>query len=217
MVPRKTQYLRRHVEEIVRFAGFLPGMRVLEVGCGMGRYTLLLAELGMKVEGLDLSPFLLEKLSEFNGGRYNIPLYCADIINHPPELEGKFDAVTGFFTLHHLHDMTLCFKAMVRLLRSGGQIVFLEPNPYNLLYYLQMMITPRMTWRGDGGIVQMRPRIVLSAMRHSGLERLAMTRFGFFPPFLTNHPLGAKVEALMERVFIWQTFLPFQIFKGEWV
>jgi SAM-dependent methyltransferase len=215
MVPRETRYLRRHVDEMLRFTGLLPGMHVLEVGCGMGRYTLLLAEMGVRVEGLDLSPFLLEKLSEFSGGRYDIPLHCCDIVNHPPEMDGKFDAVIGFFMLHHLHDITLSFKAMLPLVKPGGRIAFIEPNPYNLLYYVQMMITPGMTWRGDGGMVRMRPGVVLSAMRASGLGRLAMARFGFFPPFLANHPMGAKVETLLERVFIWRTFLPFQIFKGE--
>jgi SAM-dependent methyltransferase len=190
-------------------------MRVLEVGCGMGRYTLLLAELGLKMEGLDLSRFLLEKLSEFNSGRSNIPLHCGDIINPPPELGGKFDAIIGFFVLHHLHHLTLCFKAMVRLVKPGARIVFLEPNPYNLLYYIQIMITPGMTWRGDRGIVRMRPRVVLSSMKRGGLERVALARFGFFPPFLTNRVLGAKMEALLEHVFIWKTLLPFQIFKGE--
>lgn len=215
MVPRETRYLRRHIDEALRFAGISPGMRVLEVGCGMGRYTLLLAKLGVRVEGLDLSPSLLEKLSEFDGGRHNIPLYCGDIVNHPPELDGKFDAVVGFFVLHHLHDLTLCFEAIARLAKPAGRVVFIEPNPYNPLYYIQILITPGMTWRGDRGMVRMRPRIVLPAMKCAGLERLAMARFGFFPPLLANHPLGAMVEKFFEGVFIWRSFLPFQIFSGE--
>ena len=55
MQPTGTPYLNRHVDELVRFAGIEPGQRVLEVGCGMGRYTLLLAERGIRVEGIDLS------------------------------------------------------------------------------------------------------------------------------------------------------------------
>ena len=133
----------------------------------------------------------------------------------PAQLEGTFDSVLGFFTLHHLHDLTTCFRAMVRLVRPGGQVAFLEPNPYNALYYAQMLITPGMTWQGDGGLVRMRRGVLFGAMREAGLERLEMTRFGFFPPFLANRPWGARLEAALERFPLWRPCLPFQIFKGQ--
>jgi SAM-dependent methyltransferase len=190
-------------------------MRVIEIGCGMGRYTLLLAKLGFNVEGLDLSPFLLKKLSEFGRGRYRIPLHCADIVHPPVELLGQFDTVVGFFTLHHLHDLLDSFKSMTRLLKPGGCLVFLEPNPYNPLYYLQILLTPGMTWKGDGGMLRMRRSIIFRAMRNAGLSRLAMSRFGFFPPFLSNRPWGHKIEMILERAPILHPLLPFQIFRGQ--
>jgi SAM-dependent methyltransferase len=167
------------------------------------------------VEGLDLSPVLLDRLHGFDGGRYNIPLHCADVLQHPPGLEGQFDVVMGFFTLHHLHDLLSCFEAMTRLIKPGGRIVFLEPNPYNVLYYIQILITPGMTWQGDGGIVRMRTGLVFHAMRNAGLRHLAVARFGLFPPFLTNRQWGSRLEAVLERVRLWRPFLPFQLFRGE--
>ena len=74
MVPMGSRYLRRHVDELLHFADISPGERVLEVGCGMGRYTLLLAEQGIDLTGLDLSPVLLDQLHAYDGGRYNIRL-----------------------------------------------------------------------------------------------------------------------------------------------
>lgn len=215
MVPANSPYIQRHVDEVLRFADISPGESVLEVGCGMGRYTFILAQRGVKVEGLDLSPFLLRQLREFDEGRYNIPLHCADIFDHPPELDGRFDAVVGFFTLHHLHDLPQCFEAMKHLLKPGGRVVFLEPNPYNLLYYIQILAMPHMRWQGDKGIIWMRPGPIFGAMQTAGLGRLAMARFGFFPPFLTNRRWGQRVEAALEHVPVWRPFLPFQLFKGE--
>lgn len=214
MVPVDTPYLRRHVEELVRFGGVRSGQRLLEVGCGMGRYTLILAGRGLQVEGLDLSPVLLERLRSYNGGRFQIPLHCADVLQPPPELEGRFDAVAGFFTLHHLHDLEGCFTAMARLLHPGGRIVFLEPNPYNPLYYVQILVTPGMTWEGDGGILRMRRGLVLGAMERVGFGELAMRRFGFFPPFLANRPWGSRIESILEGVPFWRAVLPFQLFRG---
>jgi SAM-dependent methyltransferase len=215
MVPTNSPYIQRHVDEVLRFAGISPGERVLEVGCGMGRYTFVLAQRGVEVEGLDLSPFLLRQLREYDSGRYNIPLHHADIFNHPPELEGRFEAVVGFFTLHHLHDLPQCFGAMRRLLKPGGRVVFLEPNPYNLLYYIQILTMPHMSWQGDKGIVHMRSGPIFRAMQIAGLHRPTMARFGFFPPFLTNQQWGSRVEAALERLPILRPFLPFQLFRGE--
>ena len=215
MVPREDRYLRRHVEEAVRFAEILPGDRILEVGCGMGRYTFILARMGFRVEGLDLTPWLLDRLKEYNAGRYDIPLHCADIQKPLPELEGKFDAVLGFFTLHHVLDINISYQTMARLVKPGGKIVFIEPNPYNILYYIQIMTTPGMTWKGDGGIIRMRKGIILGAMQEAGLSRLKMSRFGFFPPFITNTWWGSTVEAVLEKLPLLKPMLPFQLFRGD--
>lgn len=215
LVPADSSYIRRHVDELFRFGNIEPRDRALEIGCGMGRYTLNIAQRGVTVEGLDLSPVLLDRLRHFDGGRYNIPLYCTDVLHSPPELAGRFDAVVGFFTLHHLHNLSKCFAAIARLLKPGGRVLFLEPNPYNPLYYIQMLITPGMTWQGDRGILRMRSSLIFPAMQSAGLSHLAMTRFGFFPPFLANQPWGARLEAALERVPIWRRLLPFQLFRGE--
>jgi SAM-dependent methyltransferase len=213
MVPVGSPYLQRHVTEALRFAGLGKDDRVLEVGCGMGRYTLLLAD-RVRVEGLDLSDVLLERLRQYDGGRRRIPLHCADLADPPPQLVGRFDSVIGFFTLHHVHDLAGCFAGAARLVRSGGSVVFLEPNALNPLFYVQILVTPGMTWEGDGGMVRMRRGPIFAAMRKAGLERLALRRFGFFPPLLANRPWGRRLEAVLERFPPWRVLLPFQIVIG---
>jgi SAM-dependent methyltransferase len=165
--------------------------------------------------GMDLTKFLLDKLEDFNNGRYDIPLYCADIMEHPDELNNRYDVVIGFFTLHHLQDMTACFKAMAQMIKPGGTIVFLEPNAFNPLYYVQILITPGMTWAGDGGIINMRKKVIFDSMRKAGLRDIKISRFGFFPPFITNRLWGSKLERTLERIPIWRRFLPFQLVKGQ--
>ncbi len=215
MVPTDSPYLRRHVDEMICCGNISTDDRVLEVGCGMGRYTLLLTQRGVRVEGLDLSPVLLERLESYNGGRFDITLHCVDIQNPPPPLYGAYDLVLGFFMLHHVEDLDLTFQSIATLLHPGGRVVFLEPNPFNPLYYLQILITPGMTWQGDEGIVRMRRSLIFRAMERAGFTRCAMTRFGFFPPFLANRKWGSRLEALLESVPLWRAHLPFQLFRGE--
>lgn len=215
MRPSGSPYINRHVVEMVRAAGLRPEDRVLEVGCGMGRYTLPLAERGLLLEGLDLSPVLLDRLREFDGGRHRIPLFVSDVADPDPALRGRYDAVIGFFALHHMHDLTRCFEGMASLLRPGGRIVFLEPNAFNPLYYVQIALTPGITWQGDGGVTRMRPSVVLGAMARVGLANLSVERFGFFPPFLVNRRWGRHLEAIFEGVSLLRPVLPFQLFRGE--
>jgi SAM-dependent methyltransferase len=214
MVPTGSPYLRRQVDALAGFAGLEAGQRVLEVGCGMGRYTLLLAERGIAVEGLDLSPVLLERLRSFAAGRYEIPLHLADIVEPPAALLGRFDAVVGFFALHHIHDLPASFRAMSLLLAPGGRIAFLEPNPLNPLYYVQMAVKPEMTWAGDRGMLRMRRGVLFPAMAAAGLGALAHRRFGFLPPFLANTDGGMRAESVLERVRALEPALPFQLFRG---
>jgi SAM-dependent methyltransferase len=218
MIPGDTPYLRRHVDEVLAAAALREGERVLEIGCGMGRYTLLLARRGFRLEGLDLSPVLLERLQAYhaqaNGGD-PLALHCSDVTTPPAALAGRFDAVLGFFMLHHLDGLDACFSAVAQLLRPGGRAVFLEPNPWNPLYYAQIGCTPGMRWQAERGIVRMRERVVSDAFAGAGLVRPSLRRFGFLPPFAVNRPLGARAEAALERVPLWRSMLPFQIFRAE--
>jgi cyclopropane fatty-acyl-phospholipid synthase-like methyltransferase len=93
MQPAATPYVQRQVDRLFAFAGLSPGERVLDVGCGMGRYTFALADRGVEVEGVDLSESLLERFRAFDAGRYNIPLHRADILDMP-EASSRFTTCT---------------------------------------------------------------------------------------------------------------------------
>jgi SAM-dependent methyltransferase len=180
----------------------------------MGRYSLPLMRRGIRFHGLDISERLIERLREYSGDP-GVNLYCCDVVDCPAEMNDSFEAVVGFFTLHHLHDLRHSFRAMARVLRPGGTIVFLEPNAYNPLYYLQILATPGMSWKGDGGIVKMRRSVVFDAMSDAGLVNPSLHRFGFFPPFIANTAAGARSERVLEAFPPLRPLLPFQLFRAQ--
>jgi SAM-dependent methyltransferase len=196
MWPRRSRYLERHIDEALARLG--PRARVLEVGCGMGRYTLALHRRGVRVEGLDLSEALLERLREFSGQPTEPVLHAGDLLDPPAALLGQFDAVMGFFVLHHLPDLRAGFAGVRALLRPGGRAVFIEPNAWNPLFTLQIALTPNMSFRAEQGIFDMRERPLAQAVRAARLAPLAFERFGLAPPAVVDCALGARLERALE-------------------
>lgn len=203
-------YVQRHVSEVISALGVQSGATILDLGCGLGKYTAALADRGFTVTGLDLTPALVEELSRL---RPDIPVVLADAAEPPPELAGRFDAVTGFFFLHHLEALRPVMEGVRMALRRGGSAVFLEPNPIYLPYVLQVTFTPGMTWRGEKGIFQMTRNRLEDAARQAGFGEVTFRGFGATPPALTNKPWGRRVEALIERIPGWSRVGAFRLIR----
>jgi len=106
--------------------------RILEIGCGTGEMSYLLAKKsGAEVLGIDLSRRFIGRARK----KYklkNLRFEIADF-NNPIGLgDRKFDYIVGNGILHHLYPcLNKSLGEMRRLLKPNGKIVFLEPNFWN--------------------------------------------------------------------------------------
>jgi SAM-dependent methyltransferase len=101
---------------------------VLDLGCGSGINTVLLALRGAHVWGLDISPALIELAEQrlhANGVStpVNFLIGSAHAIDLP---DASVDVVFGIAILHHL-DLTMTSTEVFRVLRPGGRAIFQEP------------------------------------------------------------------------------------------
>lgn len=96
-----------------------PGARVLDLGCGSGRRTAVLAALGYAAEGVDGSRALVERGRREHPG---LPLtYCPGL--PLPYQDGRHDAALLFGVLTHVaHDagQRAVLGELARVVRSGG-------------------------------------------------------------------------------------------------
>jgi len=211
MVPAETDYIARHVERMISGADLQPGQSVIDIGCGMGKFTVPLLERGIDVTGLDLSPFLLEHFHRVApAGTETI---CADVLDAPAQLGRRFDRVIGFFVLHHFPELDRHFQAIAQLLEPGGTVAFIEPNAWNPLYYLQITFSPGMRWAAEKGVLQMHRSAFERAAASAGLELESIDRYGFFPPFIYNTAAGKPLDRLGESLFGFTGTLPFQLIR----
>ena len=108
-------------------AGFRPGLRVLEIGCGTGFFSERFLQSGIELHSIDISPELLAKAKKRCGDRADFRV-CD--IEELPYKDGFFDAAVGVRVLHHL-DMNASFIEIHRTLKPGGVLAFCEPNMLN--------------------------------------------------------------------------------------
>jgi 2-polyprenyl-3-methyl-5-hydroxy-6-metoxy-1,4-benzoquinol methylase len=209
MVPAETAYIARHVDKMIKGAGLQTGQSIIDIGCGMGKFTLPILKRGFKVTGLDLSPFLLEHFQRL--APEGTKTVCADVLDAPQLLGPQFDRVIGFFVLHHFPELDRHFKALAGLLKPGGTIAFIEPNAWNPLYYLQITFSPGMSWSAEKGVLNMRRRAFEQAAAAAGLQLKAMEQYGFFPPFVYNTKPGKRCDSMAEMLFSFTGMLPFQL------
>jgi 2-polyprenyl-3-methyl-5-hydroxy-6-metoxy-1,4-benzoquinol methylase len=215
MLPARSPYIENHLDRLLAFAALRQDEKILDVGAGMGKYTLPLARRGFAVEALDLSPVLLETLSKSGGAELGIATHCADLLQDQPALAGRYDVVTGFFMLHHLIDIRAAFRQIHTLLRPGGRIAFLDVNPLCPLYYLQIFLTPSMRWSVEKGILNLTRRQVSHALTTAGFENLRLTNFGILPPPLRNRLGGATFERSFDALTPLRGFAAFQLIAAE--
>lgn len=207
MLPAETAYSRRHFHKLIETAGLKPGDRVLEIGAGMGRFTRMFADAGYDIVASDISAGQIDALK----ARFpRVDAFVADAAMLP-DPDRPYDAVVGFFALHHLPDLRAAFACFARVLKPGGRVAFCEPNAFYVPFYLQVLLTPRMRWSVEKGICNMRPAIMTPALNAAGLGDVAFRHYGYFPPALHNRALGRRVEAALEALPVPASIRAFQI------
>ena len=99
----------------------LVGQRVLEAGCGSGRFTQLALETGAEVFSFDLSS-AVEAAHANNRGAPNLHIFQASIYQIPLRKE-MFDKIFCVGVIQHCPDPKKAFLSLVPFLRPGGEMV----------------------------------------------------------------------------------------------
>lgn len=109
-------FLLRHVPTPCRAS--------LEIGCGAGAFSRLLAKSSERVLALDLSPNMIRVAAERSARFPNIDFRVADVLALELPAE-SFDCVATIATLHHLPPAEALPK-IKRALRVGGVLIVLD-------------------------------------------------------------------------------------------
>jgi len=109
--------------------GLMPGMKILDIGCGLGNDAVELAELvlpGGHVTGIDLSHVFIAEAIRRSAGR-GLPMeFEAGDVQALRFADESFDAVRAERVLMHVPDPFAALAEMRRVLRPGGRMAALD-------------------------------------------------------------------------------------------
>ncbi|MEU6998705.1 methyltransferase domain-containing protein [Nonomuraea sp. NPDC046570] len=122
-----------------------PGDRVLDVGCGTGYLTRILAPVvgpAGQVTGVDASPPMIEYARRSAPGNCSYQVGEGQALDLP---DAGFDVVVSSLAVHHIPaaERGAAVREMLRVLRPGGRLLIAEfrPPTNRLLAHLVAMLT----------------------------------------------------------------------------
>lgn len=108
-------------------AKYVAGRRVLDVACGAGYGSALLARRARHVVGADISAETIDHARAAYASTPNLEFHRADCAALPFP-DATFDAVVSFETIEHIEEQAKFLDEVRRVLRSDGIFVLSSPN-----------------------------------------------------------------------------------------
>ena len=102
---------------------------ILELGCGTGKNTVFLAQIGKQVRALDFSQGMVEK-ARAKVQAENVRFEMADLTQRWPCEADAYDLIVCNLVLEHIENLSHIFSEAQRTLRPGGRFFLNELHPF---------------------------------------------------------------------------------------
>ena len=102
---------------------------ILEIGCGTGKNTAFLVQIGNNVHALDFSDGMIEKAREKVRAE-NVRFSMADITKRWTFQDRLFDLILCNLVLEHIEDLSHIFSEARRTLKKKGRFFINELHPF---------------------------------------------------------------------------------------
>lgn len=102
---------------------------ILEIGCGTGKNTTFLVQIGGRVHALDFSEGMIEKAKEKVKAE-NVRFSMADLTQRWPCEDRAYDLIVCNLVLEHIEDLSFVFSEASRVLVEEGKFFVNELHPF---------------------------------------------------------------------------------------
>jgi malonyl-CoA O-methyltransferase len=102
---------------------------ILELGCGTGKNTSFLSQIGTQVDALDFSEGMIEKARQKVRAE-NVRFSIADLTQRWPCGAASYDLIVCNLVLEHIEDLSFVFSEAFRVLKAKGRFLINELHPF---------------------------------------------------------------------------------------
>jgi SAM-dependent methyltransferase len=200
-----------HIADFAQFKN-ASGLKVLEIGTGMGADYLEWLKAGAQVTGVDLSPASIEKARrrcEMAGYQPDLRVADAEQLPFP---DGSFDIVYSYGVMHHSPNTPQCAREAWRVLKPGGQariMIYHHPSITGAMLWLRYGLLRGKSLRqsvfdhlespGTKSYTQGEALALLGGFRNVEMQ------VAFSPGDLLMHPPSARFQSGSYRL-VWRLF-----------
>lgn len=199
-------------DTLVSFMPNLARSRILDLGCGTGRFVIPMAKLARHVTGIDASKDsidLLRKKAKSEGIR-NITASVMDF----EQITNKeqFDYVLIVNVLHHVQNMEKLLCKIRKILKKDGKLVIFEFNPLNPLYVPGMILSNQVAVHMNREYIRSNIWSIRKALAKLDFSIIKLSKYSFLPTMLYNVSPGfIRVNALLNSIPLLNVFCAFHI------
>jgi len=102
---------------------------ILEIGCGTGKNTIFLIQIGSQIHALDFSEGMIEKAREKVKAK-NVKFSVADLTQTWPCEDQSYDLIVCNLVLEHIEELSFIFSEAFRVLEAKGRFLINELHPF---------------------------------------------------------------------------------------
>ena len=146
-----TDGYKKEIQTLLDIMGFREGIKILDVGCGIGVEVIEFAYLGADCTGLDAVEDAVRLINQVQDDfGLNVKGVCGGAC-HLPFDDETFDVVMSKEFFEHVADFDLAMKEQIRVLKRGGRLIIEQGNFLNPLVLTDLLIKYPLRTRGKFG------------------------------------------------------------------
>lgn len=207
--------LQIEFKTLLAFIGDLKGKRVLDLGCGIGRNGLKLAQYADEVIGYDISEVAISKANSF-AKQLGINNFHAELNNFTNVQSESFDVVLCVNMLHHADSPHDVLSTIKKILRPGGKLVIFENNPLNPLFPFFFLFIGQLKSHWTKQFLMANRFTLVKMLATISLPVTEIARYGYLPTMLYNYSMAFKsLNEIFNRIPLVNELTAFYLIKAE--
>lgn len=187
-------------------------LRILDVGCGTGNYSLELSRKGHKVVGIDFSPSMLDRAQQKKVGGSGWPQFLFNDLNRTiPFRDDSFDVIVCINVLYTISDHEKFIEELRRVARRPSLVVMVNSKKP-----LSLQTAIKHQWKVTKGMQRL---YTLSSLATVGAWNILISRRQRSGAYRPTSPEEMKELLLSNGVWplwIWETYVDGVLGMGWW-